>query len=164
MPGTAQCRARTACPLLLRMAMHLVRHIVAGADHSADSRRAVGYAGELAKALNATLTVVHVDEKAALVPGSDLARRELVLDAEAMDETVAELAARGVEARGVVRPGRPADGICALAREEGADLIVVGTQGRSCLAHIVLGSVAERVVREAPCPVVLVREPRADAG
>jgi universal stress protein A len=137
--------------------MHFVREIVVGADFSSHSRRAVAYAGELAKALDARLTVAHVDEKAAFVPGSDLARLEQASDRANLDAVVAELVHRDVRARGVVRPGVPAAGLCDLAREEQADLLVVGTQGRTCLANVVLGSVVERVVRDAPCPVVVVR-------
>jgi nucleotide-binding universal stress UspA family protein len=47
--------------------------------------------------------------------------------------------------------------LCRVATEEEADLLVVGMQGRSCLANVVVGSVAERVLRDAPCPVVMVR-------
>ncbi|HET9620815.1 MAG TPA: universal stress protein [Kofleriaceae bacterium] len=55
------------------------------------------------------------------------------------------------------RIGKPADEILQLAREIGADLILVGTHGRTGLAQLVLGSVAERVVREAECPVLVAR-------
>jgi nucleotide-binding universal stress UspA family protein len=139
--------------------MHLVREIMVGADFSSDSRRAVAYAGELAKALDARLTVAHVDEKAAFVPGSDLARAEELSDRANIEALVAELVDRDVRAHGIVRPGLPAQGLCDLAREEQADLLVVGTRGRSCFANLVLGSVAERVLRDAPCPVLVVRNP-----
>jgi nucleotide-binding universal stress UspA family protein len=139
--------------------MPLVREIVVGADFSADSRRAVEYAGELAKALDAHLTVLHVDEKAAFVPGSDLAEAEEASDRVNIDSTVAELVRRDVRARGVLRPGLPAQGLCDVAREVGADLLIVGTQGRGCLANVVLGSVTERVLRDAPCPVLVMRSP-----
>jgi nucleotide-binding universal stress UspA family protein len=137
--------------------MQFVREIVVGTDFSGDSRRAVLYAGELAKALGARLTVVHVDEKAAFVPGSDLARAESVSDQTNLDVAVRELIDRDVRARGILRPGLPAQGLCRVATEEEADLLVVGMQGRSCLANVVVGSVAERVLRDAPCPVVMVR-------
>jgi nucleotide-binding universal stress UspA family protein len=139
--------------------MHMVREIVVGADFSSDSRRAVAYAGELAKALDARLTVAHVDEKAAFVPGSDLALAEQLSDRSNIEAVVAELVDRDVRARGIVRPGIPGQGLCDLAREEQADLLVVGTQGRSCLANVILGSVVERVLRDAPCPVLVVRNP-----
>lgn len=136
--------------------MQLVREIVVGTDFSSDSRRAIAYAGELAKALDARLTVAHVDEKAAFVPGSDLALEEQASDRTNVERIVAELVGRDVRARGVVRPGLPAQGLCEVARDEQADLLVVGTQGHACLTDV-LGSVTERVLRDAPCPVLVVR-------
>jgi len=56
--------------------------------------------------------------------------------------------------------GPPAETIVRVAHERGADLIVMGTHGRTGLAHVLLGSVAEKVVRLAPCPVLTVRESR----
>jgi universal stress protein A len=56
-----------------------------------------------------------------------------------------------------VASGDPADGIIHVAREHGIDLIVMGTHGRTGLAHVFLGSVAEKVVRHAPCPVLVTR-------
>lgn len=137
--------------------MSFVKQIVVGTDFSAYSRRAVAYAGELAKALDAELTVAHVDEKAAFVPGSDLARDEAEADRTNIDALVRELAGNGVRVRGVVRPGLPAEGLVDVAREVPADLVVVGMRDRSLLADALLGSVSEQVLREAPCPVVVVR-------
>jgi universal stress protein A len=56
--------------------------------------------------------------------------------------------------------GDPTAEICQAAARESADLIIMGSHGRSGLAHVLLGSVAERVVRHAPCPVLVVRLPR----
>ena len=110
--------------------MPLVRRIVVGTDFSRGSNRAVLYAAELAKALDASLTVLHVDEKAAFVPGSDLAEREGRADRAQMDALVRQLAGRHVAARGVVRPGIPPEGLCDYARGEQADLLVIGAQVR----------------------------------
>ena len=65
----------------------------------------------------------------------------------------------GVEYR--VQDGDPAIEILGVAREARCDLIVMGTHGRSGLAHLVMGSVAERVVREGPCPVLTIKQSRA---
>ena len=62
-----------------------------------------------------------------------------------------------------VRLGRAAEGIGEFARERSIDLIVMGTHGRQSLAHLFLGSVAERVVRTAPCPVLTIRADRRTA-
>ena len=136
--------------------MSFVRRIVVGTEFSPDSQRAVAYAGELARALSAELIVLHVDEKAEFVPGSDLAEAERAADCAGMDAAVRELVKGGVRARGAVRPGLPAQGLCDAASTEHADLLVVGTQGRGCR---VLGGVTERVLRDAPCPVLVIRNP-----
>jgi nucleotide-binding universal stress UspA family protein len=52
----------------------------------------------------------------------------------------------------------PAQGLCEVASEEHADLVVVGGRGRECFTGVMLGSVAERVLRDAPCPVLMVRK------
>jgi nucleotide-binding universal stress UspA family protein len=62
-----------------------------------------------------------------------------------------------------VATGRPADSICEHAATEKFDLIVMGTHGRTGLSHTLMGSVAERVVRKAPCPVLTVRETTSHA-
>ena len=54
--------------------------------------------------------------------------------------------------------GKPADKILEVAKQEGIDLIIMGTHGRTGVAHVLLGSVAERVVRRSPCPVMTVRD------
>ena len=61
-----------------------------------------------------------------------------------------------------VRWGDPVDEINAYAAEHAVDLIIVATHGRTGLAHVLLGSVAERIVREAPCPVLTIRDKKSD--
>ena len=63
-----------------------------------------------------------------------------------------------VEVIRAVRYGRPVGQICRYARKQRIDLVVIGSQGRTGLKHFLMGSVAERVVRAAPCPVLVVRE------
>lgn len=138
--------------------MSFVSRIVVATDFSSHADRAVDWAGELARALDAQLVVVHVDEKAAFVPGSDLAYDEAVADRTRIDALVRRLDASGVRVRGVLRPGVPAEGVCAVARETNAGLVVVGMQDRGRLAEVVLGSTREQILRAAPCPVVVVRD------
>ncbi|MBW2240992.1 MAG: universal stress protein [Deltaproteobacteria bacterium] len=69
------------------------------------------------------------------------------------------LRARGIQVRPVVREGYPATVIEEEAASEGVDLIVLGTHGLSGLKHLLLGSIAERVVQKAPCPVLTVKLP-----
>lgn len=74
-------------------------------------------------------------------------------------EWVAAARAEGLKARSALRTGVPYQEIVALARAERADLIVIGTHGRGGMNRVLLGSIADRVVRLAPCPVLTVREP-----
>jgi nucleotide-binding universal stress UspA family protein len=74
-----------------------------------------------------------------------------------LDALAAEVRGRHPGAQTSLREGLPVDEILRAAKEASADLIVLGTHGRTGLPHVVLGSVAERVVRAAPCPVLTVR-------
>jgi nucleotide-binding universal stress UspA family protein len=95
----------------------------------------------------------------------DLARieRELIADAE---KRVAEFATkkgtRPVTVETRVTVGEAVWEICRMAEKEHADLIIMGSHGRTGLSHVVLGSVAERVVRHASCPVLVVRLPQPE--
>ncbi|GAB4251388.1 universal stress protein [Deferrisoma sp.] len=84
------------------------------------------------------------------------AQLEKFLEA-ALDRARARAEAEGVTARRFLRVGVPHEEIVNLAREEGADLIVMTTHGRRGLTHLLLGSVTERVIRTSPCPVLVVR-------
>ncbi|ABC81221.1 universal stress protein [Anaeromyxobacter dehalogenans] len=133
-------------------------------DFSEASRFAMVEATDLARRFEAELELVHVHE----LPVA--AATEMLVPPRALFELVAvdlerDIAAwRGDAERRLGRPvrtkvlaGSPAAEILQHARDEGVDLLVVGTHGRTGLKHLVLGSVAERVVRQAPCSVVVVR-------
>jgi nucleotide-binding universal stress UspA family protein len=77
----------------------------------------------------------------------------------ALEEWVAKARAEGLSARAALRTGVAYAEIVALAVDERADLVVIGTHGRGGIDRALLGSVADRVVRLAPCPVLTVREP-----
>jgi len=77
----------------------------------------------------------------------------------ALEDLVRKARAEGLNARAAIRTGVPHLEIVALARDERADLIVIGTHGRGGINRALLGSVTDRVVRLAPCPVLTVREP-----
>ena len=82
--------------------------------------------------------------------------------ADTLAARVVALAAEGIAARSVVKTGAAWEEIVRVAAEEHADMIVMGTQGRSGLERFMLGSVAERVVRRAPCPVLTLRPDTRD--
>jgi universal stress protein A len=77
---------------------------------------------------------------------------------EALEARAAELRQRGIKASWRLQAGVPFEVIVKIAEEERADMIVIGTHGRSGLNRVLLGSVAERVIRLAPCPVLTVRQ------
>ena len=145
--------------------------ILAPTDFSEDSKLALTYAVMLAQKFLSEIIVVHVDQPLAPVmvselnPGLDvstmnrIAEEGRLLALRELDGTIARLREGGVKARGLMRVGAPFLEIINAAQSEGADLIVMGTHGRTGLAHVLIGSVAERVVNKAPCPVLTVRHP-----
>ena len=78
-----------------------------------------------------------------------------------LEDWIAKARVEGLTARATLRTGVPDQEIVGLARDERADLIVIGTHGRGGMNRVLLGSVADRVVRLAPCPVLTVRQPPA---
>ena len=80
-----------------------------------------------------------------------------------MEETLEKWAdaarEKGISVRTLVRTGSPYQEIVDLATDERADLVAMGTHGRSGVSRLLLGSVADRVIRLAPCPVLTVRKP-----
>lgn len=77
----------------------------------------------------------------------------------ALERARTQIEARGLRARRFVEVGVPHEEIARLAQAEGVDLIVMTTHGRKGLSHLLLGSVTEKVIRTAPCPVLVVRPP-----
>ncbi len=145
--------------------MRPFRKILAPTDFSKNAGEALEIAVDLAKRYEATLHLLHVDQlpafafpEGAVVAGPDtmLAITEAGAQGLAAAKADAErLGATRVTVQSVM--GTPFADIVRVAREEKADLIVMGTHGRTGLAHALLGSVAEKVVRKAPCPVLTVR-------
>src|SRR5690606_33682191 len=139
-------------------------------DFSAHSLRALHYAAELSKTYGAPLTLVHAYQTLnyALPEGyvfyspEQLGELTSALEKQmAQSKSVAESAgASSVETKTLM--GAAFSEILRVAEEESFDLIVMGTHGRTGLSHTFLGSVAERVVRQAPCPVLTVRASKAD--
>jgi universal stress protein A len=138
--------------------------IVCPTDFSERAAPAEREAVRLAKALGAELVLAHVGTDATLWrEGLYTPEVRAVVEgqrkwaADALAARAAALAAEGVTARAVVKVGLAWKEIVRLAAEEHADMIVMGTQGRTGLERLLLGSVAERVIRRAPCPVLTVR-------
>ena len=141
-----------------------VKRIVYATDFSGQAAAAERQAIELAKALGAELVLAHVGTDAMLWREGiytpevrALVEGQRKWAADALAARAAALAGDGVTARAVVKVGVAWEEIVRLAAEEHADMIVMGTQGRTGLDRLLLGSVAERVIRQAPCPVLTVR-------
>ena len=151
----------------------MIRKILCATDLTAASEIAVQTALDLARELDASVTILHVVEpayhtRAMFAPFtaadqeflSGITRREQEAAIRLMTEQVATLNRPGRENVPVVttaRRGVPSDVIATTAREVGADLLVVGTHARTGLTHALLGSVAEQLVRSAPCEVLVAR-------
>jgi nucleotide-binding universal stress UspA family protein len=143
--------------------MKRIERIVVGTDFSASAERALDDALDLAQMMGGTVLAVHAYEVPALSlpdgvvisPGLEQTLAKAGMEGLAAVEKRA--ASRGFQIRTVLRVGAPWDEISAVAAEEKADLIVIGTHGRRGFSRALLGSVAERVVRTATLPVLVVR-------
>ncbi len=143
--------------------MARVKKIVAATDFSDLSKLGVRYALEMARDFSAEVIVYHTIEVGGdWVDGSPIGvpYRDLLEESRrTLDKFLADNFADCidlVEVRAVAELGVPAKNITAVAEREGADLIVMSTHGRTGLDHMILGSVAEKVVARAPCPVLVV--------
>lgn len=141
-----------------------LRQILVAVDFSEHAERAVDAAIELAQRYQIPLHVVHGFHMPALVgiPDEVVLPPELwsgVKEAAAsrLERVVARARAAGLPVTAHLREANPTDAILDVAREIGADLIVMGTRGLTGLKHVLLGSVAERTLRLAPCSVLAVK-------
>jgi nucleotide-binding universal stress UspA family protein len=139
------------------------QHLVVPTDFSQMSREALSYAAAWARPCGSEMTLVHTIEPPpypefgyAHIPTKEARLKRKAR--QKLEEYSQELNHVGIKAACVIRTGSAFHEIVALAREESADLIVIATHGRQAIAHALLGSTAERVVRHAPCPVLVVRE------
>jgi nucleotide-binding universal stress UspA family protein len=142
------------------MSTSIPRHILVPHDFSDTAEHALSLATALAEKLGAHITLMHAYEIPAY-PDSVMMTAEVAASirraAQGALEGVAARARRpGVEVQAILREGRSWSEINATAKETHADLIVMGTHGRHGLARALIGSVAEKVVRTAPCPVLTV--------
>lgn len=135
-------------------------------DFSDCAEEARAVATRLAKALNAELLLLHVSVEAPLFGEGLMGRQDVrgVFEVQrrwaegALEERAAEVRGAGVPALTRVVVGAPHAEIVRVAAEASADLIVMGTHGRGGVERFLLGSVTDRVMRTAPCPVLTVRE------
>lgn len=142
-----------------------IKRILVPVDFSANSTRALDYAQGLALRFDAALHLVHVCETPTMLASmdayaiaySDWSQR---LGDEAERQLVKVAAALEGKVTTEVLFGNPPLAIVEAAETNDADLIVMGTHGHGAMMHVLMGNVAERVVRTSPCPVLTVREPK----
>ena len=136
-----------------------IRTIVCPTDFSEPSQEAFKFAVKLASDLGAELVVVHIvfvlpPAYVTLVPDYG---RVLQADAEVKLRSLTEQVPQPITVRTIIGHGDTATGIVSIAEKENADLIVIATHGMTGFRHLVFGSVAEKVVRLAKCPVLTTR-------
>lgn len=149
--------------------MIVLKNILVATDFSEVSDAALNYGRELARTFGGTLHVLHAIENLfATVYGAEgyvstlpeLQRDIEVAERRRLDDAVTDEDRQMLHAKLVtVVSSAPATAIVEYAKTAKVDIIVMGTHGRGALAHLMMGSVAERVVRLAPCPVLTVRHP-----
>jgi nucleotide-binding universal stress UspA family protein len=132
-------------------------------DFSPASDEALNFARLFARTWDSELHLLHVTGGRLTPPhGPDAAHAEPAAMLQIRDRFAGKDRPRRLKIR-VVERASPPDAILSYARSAAADLIVMGTHGRTGVAHLVMGSVAETVVRKAPCPVLTVQRPPDDA-
>lgn len=140
--------------------MILLRNVLVATDFSPASQAALTYGRALARSFGAALTLLHVSDNLFLRPIASDPHDVLAAKTRALNELLVDDDRRAAGAQAVLEiSDSPAETIAGYARTHTMDLIVMGTHGRTGVAHLLLGSVAERVVRTAPCPVLTVRHP-----
>lgn len=135
-----------------------IKEILVPVDFSNCSTKALMYAIPFAKQFGARITVAHIAPYFVQPPSLAIDDTQLLEESRQALNKLAQDVGAHVKTQAVFRVGNPASKIVEVAQECAADLIIISTQGKSGLAHVFLGSTAERVVRHAPCPVLVVRE------
>jgi nucleotide-binding universal stress UspA family protein len=141
-----------------------LKRILVPTDFSESARHALLYGASFAREYEGELLLLHVVENLTVGYASDLFPVPM---AEVFDEIsgyaktelaklAAEVREKGIAVRELVVQGKPSAEIVRVAREETADMIVLGTHGKGMLDKALFGSTAERVIRRAPCPVLTV--------
>jgi nucleotide-binding universal stress UspA family protein len=150
-----------------------LRRILVPTDFSKSSQNALIYAVAFAQKFRAEVRLLHVVQDLALfIPEAMLVVPPVAPPVEqfreaartALQRAVSELGVADVVIHPEVAEGVPYDAIIRFAKEHDIDLIVMGTHGHTGLAHMLLGSVSEKVVRRAPCPVLTVRHPEHESS
>ena len=141
-----------------------IQKILVPTDFSEYSQHAVKYAVALAQSFKAKLYVVHVWEQSIVAAPTETFHTEIWLEAEKsekerLNQVTQGLRTEGVDAEPVFVSGTAYIEIVKTAKELDVDLTTLATHGRTGLSHLVFGSTAEKIIRLAPCPVLVVKHP-----
>lgn len=161
--------------------MKRIANILVPCDFSDDSIKSIQYAVELAESVKASITVVHVINQRDLVAVTEAMSRvsafgggasmsiDQYLDqlknerSHLIQKLLGDTMAAGRPVKKIIRVGVPFRELLKAVHESGADLVVMGTKGRSNLAEVVFGSTADKVLRHCPVPLLSIRSKAADA-
>jgi nucleotide-binding universal stress UspA family protein len=145
-----------------------LRRILVPTDFSEHSKNALRYAAAFADKFGAEVFLLHVFQDLAIfqpdavtvAPQAPPPIEQMLAAARtALERSIQEGPCAAVKVHPEVSEGSTFEEIVRFAKEKDIDLIIMGTHGRGWLAHVLLGSVTEKVVRKAPCPVLTVRHP-----
>lgn len=139
-----------------------IRRILCPVDFSDASRNAVRYAHEFAKGMGASLVLLNVVEPRPMAVDMSLSYVPLEEDLEKaaredLEEIIRTEREKGVEVQAEVEIGTPSEVILEKAEELDVNLVILGSHGKTGLSRLLMGSVAESVVRKATCPVLIVK-------
>jgi nucleotide-binding universal stress UspA family protein len=147
----------------------LYPHVLIATDFSPTAEHALAHGIALAQRFHSKVTIVHAfsiplvsPAAGAVVPNEDVVLALSEAANKNLDALVARVREKGVEVEGMLRVGFPDDEVLAAAEVRGTSLIVVGTHGRRGVRRLLLGSVAENIVRRAKVPVLVVRDTAHD--
>jgi nucleotide-binding universal stress UspA family protein len=143
----------------------MVNHILIGVDGSKESLEAARFGQGLAEQTGAAVTYLFAIEPPQVIPVGPLSgyvttsaprsEEDLIKARQFLDALVAERPALKAATR--VELGKPSETLCEVANQLGVDLVIVGARGQGAGRRFILGSVSDRVVHHAPCPVLVVR-------
>ena len=162
---TTTTESNTNAPAEVRPGAVNLKKILVPLDFSAHSRKALNYAVKLAAQFGSQVTVVNIVAPVIYAEGMVLPAAMENLDRVSEEHARGELDKIAEEVRGHnvscdtdVLLGHPSDEIVNFAKQQETDLLLITTHGRTGLQHFLLGSTAERILRHAPCPVMVVRD------
>jgi universal stress protein A len=137
------------------------RKILFPTDFSLASQEALKWATSLARDSGASITIVHVEEPPMAYGGGEMYVGDDEGQREELKKSLVEVVPTdpSIHFEHKLLIGDPANAIVQTAEDENADFIVIGTHGRTGLTRLLMGSVAESVIRHAKCPVLTIKQP-----